>query len=256
MLSRVGDDEDGRELSANLDRLGIDRSFVQIDPSRPTGTVSVALDGERKPTYSIPENVAWDRIGYSPELTELAQKADAVCFGTLAQRSPVSRASIRRFLAATRSVCLRIFDINLRLHFYDAETIVRSLQLANVFKLNDEELRTVAGMLGIADEEQSMIDQLRKTYDLDLVALTRGASGSLLISRDGSSFQAAIPADVVDTVGAGDAFTAALALGILHRDELNAINLQACRLASYVCSRSGAMPAPPQPCLSSNHLPP
>jgi fructokinase len=245
MLSSIGDDEHGRQLLAELDRISLDRSFVQIDSSHPTGTVSIELDGEGKPSYIIHENAAWDHIGYSSELDELARHADAVCFGSLAQRLPVSRDTIRRFIAKTRGDCLHIADINLRGHYYDAEIIDHSLQVADVLKLNDEELPIVAGLLGIYGEECWMLERLQAKYDLRLIALTRGADGALLLSREERSECSGIPADLVDTVGAGDAFTAALAMGMLRREPLDAINRQACQLASYVCSRSGAMPEPP-----------
>jgi fructokinase len=251
VLSSVGNDEHGRDLLAKLDRFGIHRRFVQIDPIRPTSTVSIELDDQGKPTYVIHENVAWDHIGYSPELSELAYRADVVCFGSLAQRSPVSRASIRRFLDATCDNCLRIFDINLRAHYYDVETIALSLRSADVLKLNDEELHVVAGLLGISGDEQGILDGLMANYDLQLIALTRGADGALLFSRDGRSAHPGIRTDVVDTIGAGDAFTAALAMGMIRHDELDTINQRACQLASYVCSRSGAMPELPRSLHSS-----
>lgn len=245
VVSAVGNDELGREILDRLDALGLNRQFVAVDEAHPTGTVSVELDGAGKPRYVIHENVAWDSIPAMPGLMELAQKADAVCFGSLAQRAAGSRKTIRDFLGATQEGCLRILDINLRQRFYDAKTVIRSLELANVLKLNDEELPVLTRLLKISGGEDDVMDALRDRYDLRVIALTKGAHGSVLIGPDGRSVHAGVAAKVVDTVGAGDAFTAALAVGLLRGLDLDDINDHANHVAAYVCSRPGATPEMP-----------
>jgi fructokinase len=245
VVSAVGNDDLGREILDRLDALGLNRQFVAVDGAHPTGTVSVELDAAGKPRYVIHEDVAWDFVPVVPGLMDLAQKADAVCFGSLAQRSDASRKTIRDFLGATQEGCLRIFDINFRQRFYDAKTVARSLELANVLKLNDEELPVVAKLLKISGGEDDVMAALRDRYDLQVIALTKGAHGAVLIGPDGRSVHAGVAAKVVDTVGAGDAFTAVLAMGLLRGLDLDAINEHANHVAAYVCSRPGATPEMP-----------
>ena len=247
VASCVGDDDLGREILRQLDDNGLDVAHVATDARYPTGTVSVELDAEGVPDFTIHQNVAWDFIPASPELLDLASRADAVCFGSLAQRSPASRETIRRFLDATRAGCLRIFDINLRQAFFDEETIRRSLAASDVLKLNDDELPVVCGMLSIDGDEREMLARLLDEFSLRLVALTRGEKGSVLQTPDARSEHPGFaPDQIADTVGAGDAFGAAVALGLLRGDDLDTISRNANRLASHVCSQPGAMPPVPE----------
>ncbi len=245
VVSCVGADPLGDEILGRLDSLGLNRDYVAVDAAHPTGTVSVELDAGGRPTYIIHENVAWDFLRPAPAMLSLAGAADVVCFGSLAQRSAVSRATIREFLAATGKDCLRIFDINLRQHYFDLDTITAGLSWATVLKLNDEELPVVARLLSIGGTEQEMLDTLCRRFDLRLIALTKGAQGSLLYKLGESSTQAAAAVEVADTVGAGDAFTAALSMGMLAGLGLDVINAHANRVARYVCSQHGATPPLP-----------
>ena len=245
VVSSVGQDDLGREILDRLDTLKLNRQFVAVDDAHPTGTVSVEVDSSGKPSYVIHQNVAWDFIPAMPGLSELAGRAAAVCFGSLAQRSAVSRQTIHDFLAATREGCLRIFDINLRQHYYDAATIVGSLELADVLKLNDDELPVVGQLLSLGGGRREVVAALRDRYDLRLVALTRGERGSTLVGPEGRSVHPGFPTTVADTVGAGDAFTAVIAMGLLRGLDLDAINEQANRVAAYVCSQPGATPDMP-----------
>jgi len=245
VVSCVGDDPLGQEILQRLDALGLGRQYVAVDREHPTGTVSVELEDEGKPRYVIHENVAWDFLPAMPGLAELAARAAAVCFGSLAQRSPASRKAIRDFLGATQEGCLRIFDVNLRQHFYDAPTIRRSLEAANVLKLNDDELPVVARLLSIRGGSPEIVAALRDRFDLQWVALTQGNQGSVLVGPEGRSEHGGIPTKVVDTVGAGDAFTAVLAMGLLRGLDLDVINEHANRVAAYVCSQPGATPEMP-----------
>ncbi len=245
VVSCAGEDPLGEEILARLDGLELSRDYVAVDKAHPTGTVSVELDAEGKPDYVIHQPVAWDFIPTMPGLMDLAGRTDAVCFGSLAQRSDVVRATICDFLAATPPDCLRIFDINLRQAFLDAATIDRGLRAANVLKLNDEELPVVAELLSISDGEEALMKELLDRYQLQLIALTKGERGSALLGPTERSDHAGLTTDVADTVGAGDAFTAVIAMGMLQGLDLQTINQRANRVAAYVCSRHGATPEMP-----------
>lgn len=243
IVSAIGEDALGDEALAVLHGLKMDDVYVQRS-SHPTGRVTVNLDAAGKADYSFAPDVAWDHLKWSDSVGKLARAADAVCFGTLAQRSKESEAFIQQFLGQTRSDCLRIFDVNLRQQFFSQDQIRRSLELANVLKLNDEELDTVAGNdFGRATDDQ--LRGVRERYDLDLVAMTRGHKGAILIGREGECDFPGIATELVDTVGAGDAFTAVLAAGLLQCKPLELINRRACEVAAYVCSQAGATPALP-----------
>lgn len=246
VVSCVGADAAGDEILAELDRLDLSRQFVAVDPEHPTGTVSVAIDSAGKPNYVIHEGVAWDFLAPCAELHGLARRADAVCFGSLAQRSPLSRTTIRDFLAAAQDDCLRVFDVNLRQHYYNADTVAVGLEAADVLKLSDEEFPVVAGLLGVEGGGEEILAALCRRYNLRLIALTKGADGSLLWTPEGSSLHPGFPAKVADTVGAGDSFTAAVVLGLLNNLSLNTINALANRVAAYVCSQPGGVPPLPR----------
>lgn len=245
VISCVGDDELGREILRRFGDLDLDRKYVAVDRDHPTGTVIVELDADGKPTFTIHENVAWDYIPLNDDLLELARRLDAVCFGSLCQRSEASRKTIRQFLKTTNPDCLRMFDINLRQSYFNEEIIHTTLELANVLKLNNEELPVVAEMLGIRGSETDILSRLVERYALRLIALTKAAGGSRLFTPGEDSSHPGFPAVIADTVGAGDSFAAALALGLLHNKALDGINEHANRVASFVCSQSGATPLLP-----------
>jgi fructokinase len=245
VVSAVGEDELGREIISRLSDLRLDVSSIAVDPNHPTGTVSVTLDAAGVPSYIIHTDVAWDHISQTPALDHLARRTDAVCFGTLAQRSEQSRRTIHAFLCVTRPECLRIFDINLRQRFYDELIIQSSLDLASILKINDEELPIVADLLALPRHESECIPVLLERFELTLIALTRGGRGASLYTHDEAAHHDGYPTTVIDTVGAGDAFTAALAIGLLKHQPLAVINDRANRLAAYVCSQPGATPPVP-----------
>lgn len=250
LVSAVGDDDLGREILDRLQHTGQDTRFMQTARGRPTGTVTVEVGSGGKPDYVIHENVAWDYITWDDTLTELALAADAVCTGSLAQRSFIARSTIQAFIQHTRPECLRIFDLNLRQHFYSRELIDTTLQLCNVLKLNDEEWPMLAKMLGMDDSVPEGITDLMKRYELRLVALTQGAQGSLLVTPDGVDPQPGQSVQIVDTVGAGDAFTAGLAVGLLRGQPLSQAHARAARIAAYVCTQSGGTPHMPRELLA------
>lgn len=247
VITRIGQDELGQGILDRIKGVGLSSVGIQKDETAPTGTVTVALDTNGIPQYTIHENTAWDRIEATPEAMEETRNADAICFGSLAQRSPVSREAIRTLVAATPLNAWRVFDINLRQHFFSREIINNSLEQANVLKLNEDELPVIAELFALPPEPEQQIETLAALFKLRLVALTRGANGSLLYTEGNWSEHPSSSVDVVDTVGAGDAFTAALVLGLLHNDTLASIHAFASEVAGYVCTRAGAMPGLPEP---------
>ena len=245
IVSRVGRDDLGDRGIATLESLGVDCRHVQRDDDRPTGSVAVSLSPEGQARYEFAADVAWDRLAWEPALDPLAAGAAAVCFGTLGQRADGSRRTIRRFVTAATGG-LKVFDVNLRQHFHSPDLIRESLALADVLKLNDEELPLVAAACGIrAAEPVAALEELATRHGLRLAALTRGAAGSVLVAGGQTSSRPAPATAVVDTVGAGDAFTAAVIVGLLEGRSLHSIHDHATRLAGFVCRHRGATPAIP-----------
>jgi fructokinase len=245
--SRIGTDDLGRRACDSLLELPVDTSFLQIDQQHPTGTVGVLLkDGQ--PQYDIKEPVAWDYLELTPEWIELAAGAAAVCFGTLAQRNPVSRNTIEGFLAATASGCVRVLDVNLRSPFYSAGVVERSLKLSTLLKMNDSEMPLILELLGFSGEgttAEALLAGARTLQDhfpVHLVCVTMGARGSLLVTREQVDRHPGIPVQIVDTIGAGDAFTAALTHYYLRGAPLSVLNDAGNRWGSWVASQPGAMP--------------
>lgn len=238
-VSAVGDDALGREILDLVALKGLHSMIAMTD--KPTGTVQVELDDRGVPAYNIMEDVAWDNIPFTPEMEELAKRADAVCFGSLVQRMN-SRPSVMRFIRAMRPDALKVFDINLRQHYYSCEVLEESLMLADILKINDEEIRIVAGMLGLSDDAVTACRELIGNFGLRLVILTKGPEGSEVITADKVIPQGVDDVEIVDTVGAGDSFTAAFTVAYLRGDSLAEAQRLASATASYVCSRKGAMP--------------
>ena len=246
LVSRVGKDRLGSDALNRLSQLGVTTGCVEVDPILPTGTVSVGLDSGGQPRFTIHENVAWDALVGSRSSRQAVGIADAICFGSLAQRSEIARKTIRALVAESPSASLRIFDVNLRQHFYSTETLEASLELANVLKVNETELPRLAELFSLAGDEQTQIRNLACRFGLRTIAYTRGGRGSCLYSDGGWSEHPGFPVKVVDTVGAGDAFTAAMTHGLLAGWDLHRINDMANQVATFVCSQSGAMPELPE----------
>lgn len=247
IASRLGADELGDRALAALGASPAGASFIQRDSEHPTGTVGVEIiDGE--PHYTIHEPVAWDFLEWTSDWRTLAESADAVCFGTLAQRSTTSRTTIQHFLAGTRPECVRVFDVNLRPPYFRADVIAESLGAATIFKLNESEVPQVLAMLGAIspsagdDGLLAAARWLLDAYPLHLVAITRGGEGSLLVAPGSFHRHPGIPAKIVDTVGAGDAFTAALVHAYLAGASLAQMNEAGNRWGAWVASQPGAMP--------------
>ena len=238
VVSRVGDDPLGREVLERLDAQGVDRQGVQVDPQLPTSTVQVALDPSGHPSYTIHENVAWDALAFSDPVPALIRGAEVVCFGTLASRNPVSRETVRRALRAAEGKALRLFDVNLRLDHHSPALIREYLAQCEVLKLNEDELAPVAAACGLPPDPEA----LRARWGLRVLALTLGGRGSALFTADGRLDAPGRPVIVRDTVGAGDAFTAALAAGLAKGDALDLTLRRAAALSAFVCSQDGSTP--------------
>lgn len=252
ILSRIGRDDLGRKALERLEELPADTSFLEVDPVHETGRVTVSLENGQ-PTYIIHHPAAWDFMELSDEWVQLAERAAAICFGSLAQRSHESRQTIQTVVAQTVSACIRVFDVNLRPPFYSGEVIQESLELATVVKMNHDEMPLVLGLLGLPVEEAAAPDGLRLGAErlleefptLDLVAVTRGARGSLLVRRGEWHEHPGFPVKVADTVGAGDAFTAAMTHYLLRGADLATLNDAGNRWGGWMATQSGGMPALP-----------
>jgi fructokinase len=245
VASRVGQDSRGVEALRRLDELGLDIDYVQTDRDHPTGTVNVDVDGNGQPRFEIAQPVAWDHLQWTPEWQRLAEATDAVCFGSLAQRSPTSRQTIQRFLRAVPSSTLKIFDVNLRQSFYSQEILAASMKLADMVKLNNDELPKIMSLSRLPHKDElSSARRLIEEYELELVSITRGGRGSLLVSSKNSSEHPGFKVQVADTVGSGDAFTAGLVHEYLHGASLDLMNEVANLVGAWVASEAGAMPTP------------
>ncbi len=246
VVSAVGDDKLGMEILDNFREKKLN-AMVEIVPY-PTGTVQVELDAEGVPCYDIKEGVAWDNIPYTPALEDLAKHTKAVCFGSLAQRSVVSRDTINRFIDAMPAEdTLKIFDINLRQGFYTKEILCNSFSKCNILKINDEELVTVSRMFGYPGIDlQDKCWILLAKYNLKMLILTCGVNGSYVFTPGNVSFVETPKVEVADTVGAGDSFTAAFVSSILSGLSIGEAHKLAVETSAYVCTQNGAMPVLPQ----------
>ena len=245
VASRVGKDRLGNAAARRLARLGLSHEYLQRDSQHPTGTVNIEVAADGQPKFQITESVAWDHFEWTPQWQALAQRADAVCFGSLAQRSRPSCETIRAFLRALRPDALKVFDVNLRQCFFTSGLLLESVKLANVMKLNHEELPRVAEMLGLPlDAKEPPAPWLLRKCGLKLICVTEGPKGSYLVSANGINRHPGFPTQVADTVGAGDAFTAALIHHYLRGASLKTMNVAANRMGSWVASQVGATPKP------------
>lgn len=245
VASRVGEDSRGLEALRRMEELHVNIDHVQTDPDHPTGTVNVELDGKGLARYDFAHQVAWDFLEWTLDWQHLAEKADAVCFGSLAQRSDESRTTILKFLNATQPTAVKVFDVNLRQSYYSAEVLAESMKLADVVKLNDEELPKIMSLHNFSHKDElSSAQRLIEAYNLNLVCITRGVRGSLLVRGTESSEHPGFQVRVADTVGSGDAFTAGLVHEYLHGASLALMNEVANLVGAWVASEAGATPTP------------
>lgn len=246
VVSAIGDDKLGAEIIENFNAKGL-QQLIETVPY-PTGTVQVEIDQAGIPQYEIKENVAWDNIPYTARLENLAQRTRAVCFGSLAQRSVVSRTTINRVLDAMPhdNDPLVVFDVNLRQGFYNKDILCNSMKRCNILKINDEELVTVSRMFGYPGIDlQDKCWILLGKYNLKMLILTCGINGSYVFTPGNVSFQPTPLVEVADTVGAGDSFTAAFISSILKGKTVPEAHKRAVETSAFVCTQQGAMPLLP-----------
>ncbi|HXY12884.1 MAG TPA: carbohydrate kinase [Terriglobales bacterium] len=244
VASRIGNDDLGRDACSVMQKLGLNTSYVQRDDLHETGTASVSLDTSGQPNFTIKDFVSWDFLQWTAAWEELSARADVVCFGSLAQRSPTSAATIECFLRSAPEKALRICDVNLRQSFYNRDVLRTSFQHAHIVKLNERELLQVSALLKLGDGSQEMLaKQLLSAYELRLVCITRGARGSLLVTESHTVEHSGFRVKVADAIGAGDAFAACLAHHYLRGHSLEEISEAANRLASWVATQTGATPS-------------
>lgn len=247
VISAIGNDDLGHEILDNFNEKGLHYNIPFV--AYPTGTVQVSLNDKGIPEYDICTNVAWDNIPFTDALKQIAENTHAVCFGSLAQRNEVSRKTIYDFLDHMPQTAdtLRVFDINLRQHFYSAEIIKTSLEKCNVLKINDEELIILRDMFGYKMDTDGICQEILKTYNLRMLILTCGTEGSYVYESSGSwSFLATPIVEVADTVGAGDSFTAAFVASILLGKNIQEAHKIAVQASAFVCTQHGAMPILPE----------
>lgn len=246
VVSAIGDDSLGKEIIENFAPKGLNHHIAQVP--YPTGTVQVDIDQAGIPQYEIKENVAWDNIPYTAHLEALAENTKAVCFGSLAQRSVVSRSTINRFPDAMPQTddTLIVFDINLRQGFYNKEILCNSMKRCNILKINDEEPILVSRMFGYPGIDlQDKCWILLGKYNLKMLILTCGINGSYVFTPGHVSFQPTPQVEVADTVGAGDSFTAAFIASLLKGKSVTEAHHLAVQTSAYVCTQNGAMPLLP-----------
>ncbi|MDE6267582.1 MAG: carbohydrate kinase [Muribaculaceae bacterium] len=246
VVSAIGRDQLGDEIITQLNDKNVNRLIDKV--AYPTGTVQVEIDQAGIPQYEIKENVAWDNIPYTAALETVAERTRAVCFGSLAQRSVVSRTTINRFLDAMPQTdeSLVVFDVNLRQGFYNKEILCNSMNRCNVLKINDEELVTVSRMFGYPGIDlQDKCWILLGKYNLKMLILTCGINGSYVFTPGNVSFQPTPTVEVADTVGAGDSFTAAFISSIIKGKSIAEAHKRAVDVSAFVCTCNGAMPQLP-----------
>jgi fructokinase len=245
VASRIGRDALGNEAVQQLTKVGVGTVHIQADPVHPTGTVQVEVDHAGQPKFEIAEGVAWDFLEWTPAWQHLAAQADAVCFGSLAQRAATTRATIRRFLEVIKKDAVRVFDVNLRQQFYSKEVLAESMKRADIVKLNHEELPRIMQLFGLQHRDDiASADSLVELHGLKLICVTRGCRGSILINHKTLDEHPGHRIQIGDAIGAGDAFTAALVYEYLEGAPLTRMNETANRMGAWVASRVGAMPVP------------
>ena len=242
VISAIGHDDPGKEAARELQSKGVMTHLSRVD--FPTGMVTVTPHEDRETEYDIQYPAAWDFIPFTDELVTLARKTDAVCFGTLAQRNPTSRETIRRFIEEMPhgDSTLKVFDANLRQTFWDERVIRYSMSLCNILKISDNEYPSFKDIFGLDENPQTGCRQLLKGFSLKMVLLTCGADGSSVFTQFGESHLPAAKVDVADTVGAGDSFTAAFVCAILSGRNICEAHGLAVRTSAFVCSQEGATP--------------
>jgi fructokinase len=242
IVSAVGNDSNGNEIKEALLKKNLTTDYIQT-VDYPTGTVDVNLNSSGEPSYSINENVAWDYISLPKNIDKQIKHTAILCFGSLAQRNAYTRNSIKKIIQKVNDDCLIVFDINIRQSYYNKEIIQESLAFCNVLKLNVDELAILRSLLNLKGlDDKVVIEKLMKQYNLKLVALTYGSKGSVLMTPNNVSQLKTPKINVLDTIGAGDSFTATMAMEFVKDKSLDKVHQRAIEVSSFVCQSNGAMP--------------
>lgn len=242
IVSAVGNDSNGNEIKEALLEKNLTTDYIQT-VDYPTGTVDVNLNPLGEPSYSINENVAWDYISLPKNIDKQIKHTAILCFGSLAQRNAHTRNSIKKIIQKVNDDCLIVFDINIRQSYYNKEIIQESLEICNVLKLNIDELAILRSLFNLKGlDDKVVIEKLMKQYNLKLVALTYGSKGSVLITPTDESQLETPKINVIDTIGAGDSFTATMAMEFVKGESLDKVHQRAIEVSSFVCQSNGAMP--------------
>ena len=243
LLSALGKDELGQKAIEELQCMNIDTTGVQLNNISPTGRVVVSLDSKGNPNYNIKDNSAWDQIQFDMTLAKIAPRLDAICFGTLAQRNPISQNTILKILNATSDSCLRVFDVNFRQDYYNSKIVVPSLDIANAVKMNEDEFLKIGTMLSFSKNHKKGLQSLINEFDLKFGIITLGENGAVMACKDYfCNYSPKNRIQIKSSVGAGDAFTAAAVMGWLEQKPLEQIIQKATDLATFVCSHLEAVP--------------
>jgi fructokinase len=242
IVSAVGNDSNGNEIKEALLKKNLTTDYIQT-VDYPTGTVDVNLNSSGEPSYSINENVAWDYISLPKNIDKQIKHTAILCFGSLAQRNAYTRNSIKKIIQKVNDDCLIVFDINIRQSYYNKEIIQESLAFCNVLKLNVDELAILRSLLNLKGlDDKVVVEKLMKQYNLKLVALTYGSKGSVLMTPNNVSQLKTPKINVLDTIGAGDSFTATMAMEFVKDKSLDKVHQRAIEVSSFVCQSNGAMP--------------
>ncbi len=244
LLTRVGDDTPGQRIIKLLEQHRFDRQDVQIDAHHPTGTVNVSVDAQGVPQFDIRTDVAYDYL----DLTDMASmdwnRVPMIYFGTLVQRSAQGFDQVQKLLSQKGPLTKCFCDINLRPPHLNEHSIQASLERADILKLNNEELLTIQTACNGPTQQSALVAWLMQTYDLQWLALTKGAQGSTIFTTDQTVDAPLIPmGDIRDTVGAGDGYAAVLAMSYLKGLPLPATIELATGFAAHICSLPGAVPS-------------
>jgi len=243
-ISRIGKDNEGIDILDILKQRGFPISHIQIDHHYPTGKVLVKLDSRGVPTFNILPDAAYDYIEYNDSVATALKSTNLIYFGSLIRRTETGFSTLQTLLKEKNPDTVCLYDVNLRPGGYNKKVVTQSLQYSNVLKLNEEELEVIKGLLGFQGGSRVFIDFLMKEYSLDMISLTRGEKGSDLYTQNSHhSIGIEKQTEVVDTVGAGDAYTAVLAIGYLKRWKPEKILEQASTFAGGICQIKGAIPA-------------
>ena len=240
-ISSIGNDENGKEILDFLNGKNFPTDNIILDEDHPTGTVQVKLNEDKTPKFKISAECSYDYISLSDKTKKIIEaETEILYFGTLSQRSTVTRQTIQSlFNKNIKCFC----DLNLRHDFFSKEMIEEALRTSNVVKVNSDELNKLIELFNLNSDHKKAMEQLNKTYNIDLLCVTQGGDGAMLYNGNELNSCKVETKNIVDTVGAGDAYSAVLCIGYVKNMDINKINKLANEFASDMCSVEGALPS-------------